>query len=295
MNAPIELRALDRDRDLDALVALQRAHAPEHRRWDRAKAESELTDIGRERGANVVVAWRGGQRVGVAGWVSLAAAQGEFYGAPVVAADPDVADALVAHVEQRAREAGAEWVRVSSWPEELAKAETLAARGYEEAFHFVELAAEVAALPRREGRMPEDLGRVPLAQVLERPAAYADLFNDTFRDVPNAAHMTEELAAESLAELAMLEEATQFWGDSSGRYQAFSITLARGYIDAFGVRDGFQRRGVGGAMLARTIEAARAAGLAELTSTVASTNGASLRLHQRFGFGEVERCRVWQK
>ncbi len=60
------------------------------------------------------------------------------------------------------------------------------------------------------------------------------------------------------------------------------------------MRDAWQGRGVATAMMVHTVAAARGAGLHGLTSTVASTNSASLALHSRFAFTEVDRRRVWQ-
>jgi len=293
MTTSAALRPFDVEADLDRLLELQRGRVPAHRRWDRARAGRELADIGRAGGANVVVAWRQGQAVGFAGWVALGAGDGEFYGAPVVANEGGVLDSLVERVEGEARTAGADWVRCTTWPEDDVKAAVLAERGYRRVFEFVELAGEVAALRAPAVEMPPELHRVAYSGV--EAEAYVEIFNECFRDLPNAPSMTVELAAESLREQPPLGEASQFWADDQGRYQAFSITLATGYIDSFGVRERYRGRGLANAMMALTIAAASDCGCERLTSTVAGSNAASLRVHQRAGFSEVERCQAWQR
>jgi GNAT superfamily N-acetyltransferase len=288
----IALRAIDLDADLDALIALQHRCVSFHRRWDRHMALRELTDVGRAHGANVAVAERDGELAGVAGWVSLGAANGEFYGAPVLSDDRRVLTELVTRVETEARAAGAAWVRIMAGSEDKTKGAALASRGYRQTFQFVELAGDLAALTPSLAGMPSELHRVSLADA--DAASWTDLFNDTFHGLPNVPVKTVAVVEEILKDPDWLPEAAQFWADADGNYQAFSLTTRSGYIDSFGVRSAYRRRGTAAAMLACTIAAARRRGLEQLSSTVVDTNAGSLAVHSLAGFVEIDRIQTWQ-
>jgi L-amino acid N-acyltransferase YncA len=61
------------------------------------------------------------------------------------------------------------------------------------------------------------------------------------------------------------------------------------------VRDRWQRRGLADVMLRHMLAVASTAGVPEARALIASSNQASLRLHQRAGFSERARRAVWQR
>jgi GNAT superfamily N-acetyltransferase len=284
------LRSLDA-RDIDALVAVQRATAGTAAPATREQLAEQLTDPARGNGRNVVVADRGGAAVGVAGWVE---AGDRMFGAPVLAAEPAVADRLVGHLIERGRTIGAVTLRIGAGDGEPAKLDALRRHGFAPVLDFVLVARSTAPL----AAPALSLERRPLAAVAV--AALRALENETFAGVDNAPPMSD-------AEVAHLvdrswPEASGAWIAADGALAGFAVALrssdgARAYVenDSIGVRAPWRRRGLSTAMLAHMLDVARSAGVAEARALIASTNQASLALHARAGFAERSRRSMWER
>lgn len=281
----VELRAVCQA-DVPALLAIPGAPPSAE------DLRGQLFDAARDRGRRVVVAARGGAVAGCAGWVE---APPWCYGAPVLAADGEVAAALVAHVVARAR-GFAERIRISAAADEPAKHAALRGAGFAPVFDFVTYARRVgpgdgavAALPwRRIGWADLDVERL------------RDVENDTFAGVPNAPPMSADELAEALASPRCDRDATAAWADDAGAYVAFA-QLSRdadergrfASVDAVGVRAALRGRGVAAALIDDVI--ARVAGeVAEVRALIASTNAASIALHAGRGFAERARRTVYE-
>ncbi|MHB8877345.1 MAG: GNAT family N-acetyltransferase [Myxococcaceae bacterium] len=280
-----------RPEDLPALRALQSSLAPIHRAWSEASARDELLDFGRGGGANVALAFDGPALAGFVGWVSFAAAQGDFYGAPFVAASDEAASLLLDRVQSEARAHGAAWLRISAFPEEQPKIRALQRAGFRQVLEFIDLVCGLREAPPPALPMP---GLSPIGLDRVDGALFADLNNTCFRGVANAPEITAPMALELWRSETVAREGSQLWADQAGRYQAFLLLRLDGTVDSLGVRPGAQRRGLARRMLERAAQAAHAAGLLRLRSVIASDNEASLKLHRAFGFTDFERRQVWQ-
>ncbi|QNM96035.1 GNAT family N-acetyltransferase [Chitinimonas koreensis] len=241
----------------------------------------ELGDAARGHGAQVRVAWRGGEPVGCVGWVLIGVEQdGCAYGSPLHAADQAAAAALIDVVKDAARTAGARELRITARRAETAKHAALAAAGFGVAFEFVWFG--LAAPLQGSVDLPEGLREVPIAAV-DWPRLHA-CYAECFRGVPNA----------PVPELAQMREewSTADWqagrvlADAAGDYQAFSL-IERGEVDAVGVRLGWRGRGVADVLYRIADRSLASRGLPPLRALVAGSNAASLRFHRKLGFAEV--------
>ena len=282
------LRRFDRA-DLDALRALQHATAGTGPRWSRAALEGQLTDPARDHGRRVVVAERGGAIVGAAGWVE---APPQLFGAPVLAADRDAADVLVAHLIAHARSMSATSLRISATDGDAAKVAALAAAGFAALFDLLTLARSTEALPVATTFRRRDLASLGVA-------ALRDLHNETFAGVPNSPPLDDDDVQHVLAR--HWAEASGVWLDDGGEVAGFVIAVRdrdgeQDFVedDSIAVRAPWQRRGLGDAMLRHMLAVAAGDCVPEARALIASTNAASLRLHERAGFAERSRRTVWE-
>lgn len=277
----VELRPLA-IADLPALLAIQ--HTTGTQAWSTAQLESQLFDPARGGGQNVLVAVREGTVVGVAGWVD---AEGVQFGAPVLAADREVADALVDRLVAHARGRDAAWLRIGCTTREQGKREALEAMGFRRVLDFVTLAI---ATERRPTAIA--LARVAIDEV--DPAVMRRLHDETFAGVDNAPPISLDEARD--AQQRAWREGSGVWLDGE-EPAAFVVALRDGdavEIAEIGVRAGWRRRGLARALVDRTIDAAAEAGVREVTALIASTNVASLALHEAAGLRERERRAMYQ-
>jgi ribosomal protein S18 acetylase RimI-like enzyme len=280
----VELRPL-READLPALLALQRGGSP-------AELRTQLHDAARGHGARVVVAVRGDEIAGVAGWVEAAPA---LYGAPVLAGDDEAAAALIAHLVARARAIDATHLRVSATDADGPKRHALAAAGAVPVFDFVTV---VRPLGPADGALyAGSLRRVPHADL--DLAAFTDVSNQTFAGVPSSPPSTEEEIRGQLDAPLCDRTATAAWADGE-RYVGF-VHVTRdaddrgrfATVDAVGVRAEQRGRGVAAALVDDVI-ARVAAECGELRALIASTNTASLALFAARGCVERSRRTVYE-
>lgn len=285
------LRAL-RQGDLEALVTLQASIAPAHRRWTVAELRAQLDDPARGRGAHVAVAEVDGAPAGVAAWVDIGADAGEFYGSPVLAAGAEVAAALIARVMDEGRAAGAAWVRISAWPEESTKRAALEAAG----FRPVESMLTLDRVPPAGAAVPPlPDGLSPVADDRFDPAAFAELHNLAFADVPQAPAIDAAIAAHTWRADDVRTELSELWQDADGTFQGFIIVTVDGEVAEVAVRPSAQGRGVGGRLLDRALAGAAALAMPRIHALIAASNASSLALHRRRGFTERERLTVFQR
>jgi ribosomal protein S18 acetylase RimI-like enzyme len=279
----VALRGLDAA-DLPALSSLAPC-------WSEAALRSELYDAARGHGRQVVVAVRGRVISGCAGWV---AATPCWFGAPVIALDPTAASALIAHVVERARQHGAERVRVSASDAEPVKREALVAAGFVPRLDMATVVRPASAA----AAAPVALDRVPWAEL--DAAAWTASRNDSFVGVDNAPPESVDVIAEQLASPLTARDATAAWRDGLDRGYAALVRVERdvddrgrfGAIAEIAVRPAWRGRGLAGAILDDAL--ARLDDVVEVRALIASTNLASLALHAGRGFVERARRTVYE-
>jgi GNAT superfamily N-acetyltransferase len=247
----------------------------------------DLSDSARGHGKQVVVAVEAGQPCGAAGWVSFGVAtQGILYGSPVLAGTEEVARVLLGHLIERACALGAHQLRVSRYPGEDAKARALEQAGFLPLLDLISMERSSRGLP--EARMPAHLRRVSLAEV--DWDLFASTFNQVFTDVPNAPPADGSIKREEWQELDC--EASHLWADDSSRYVAWLGVDPNGYVEEIGVEDSLKGQGIAGALYRITGQTLAARGVMRLHTLLASTNAATLKLHQKLGFKEFTRRTV---
>ncbi|MGZ0201056.1 GNAT family N-acetyltransferase [Streptomyces sp. RM1] len=106
-------------------------------------------------------------------------------------------------------------------------------------------------------------------------------------------------AAEGAAWLAAhLERGSAFVAETDGEVAGFAVFAPWRALDGYRhtvedsvyVREGRHGLGIGSALLAALIAAAREAGHHLVIAGIEAGNGASIRLHERFGFEHAGRC-----
>ena len=255
---------------------------------DQASLRQDLTDFARGGGTQVVVVMDGDRVGGAAGWVTFGvAAEGILYGGPVLAGSQEAARLLLEHLIGTARELGAQQLRVSLFPREEAKAKAMEELGFLALLDLITVARSSSGLPL--AAMPERLVRVPFQAV--DWSRFAKASNAVFEGVPNAPPVNAEQLRQEWE--AMDPEASQLWQDEAGNYMAWSGVHPDGYVDAIGVEASLRGRGVGVALYHLAAETLAARAVPRLHALVASTNQATLRLHEKLGFREFTRRTVF--
>jgi len=288
----ITLRPL-READLPALLALQHGFAGSGPRWSIEELRGQLHDVARDGGRRVVVAARGDDVAGAAGWVEAAPT---LFGAPVLAGDDEAAAALVAALVGQARAIDARQLRISVTDADLPKRRALEAVGAAAIFDFVTVVRPVR--PGDGARWAGAHRRVDHADL--DVARFTDVLNDTFEGVPNAPPASLDEVGGQLAAPLCDRVATAAWADDGGRYVA-CLQVSRDQdergrfatIDAVGVRAELRGRGLAGALVDDAL-ARVAAEVVELRALIASTNTASLALFASRGCLERSRRTVYE-
>jgi GNAT superfamily N-acetyltransferase len=284
--------------DLPELIELHHELAPSREWWSAATAREQFTDAGRSGGQNTLIARRDGRIVAAAGWVELGAGDGEFYIAPFLVQDQDIAAAMVERITARAREIGADWVRARVWSRgDDVKEEVLRAAGFTHVFDFVQLSRPLTRSPVPSPVPPELDGLHGLHMVTADqvdPERFATLYNTAFAGVSNVPAVAPEVAIEPWRGSDPWPEASCVLADRDGVYQAYILVFASGYIDGVAVAPAMRRRGLARALMERVLSLAMAQGRLFVTSTCASDNPPSLALHRALGFVEVVRHYSWQ-
>lgn len=275
--------------DPTALPALQALYR--RIRAGRSLPATDLTDEARAQGRQVVIAWRGGEPVGCAGWVVVGIADdGRLYGSPVIAAETPVAVRLIDRLVTEGRALCATHLRISAWDGEGAKAVALAAAGFVRLFDWVTFAREIKmqAVPP----FATD-GLISISQAELDWPRLAELYATTFRGVPNAPPIDAATLAAEWIEADW--DASCVLADAAGRYFAFVVAHGDGSIDVIGVDASLRGTGLAERLYCHAGNRLAANGVRQLTALVSSANVASLRFHQKLGFAESEpRGTVWE-
>ncbi len=277
-----------------AILAMQRAAAP-GRAWSEADLRAVLLDAAHAGGAQVAVAIDdAGAVAGVAGWVAIGAARGDFYGSPVIAPGLEAAGLLVARTIAEATGAGAAWIRISAHRDEEAKRRALAAAGFRLAFDFVDVTRSLEAAVAPAGAPPAGLRPVSPGSI--DLAGHVALYNACFAEVPNAPPSDIALAGESWSRESVDDRtASLALVDGDGRERAFVLATRTGDVEALGVDAGLRGRAVGRWLLDRALGALAGAGATVASARIASSNAASLALFAAAGFTEAARLAVFQR
>jgi L-amino acid N-acyltransferase YncA len=248
----------------------------------------DLVDAARAQGRQVVMAQEEGVLTGVAGWVAFGVeTEGIVYGAPVLARTEASAVRLLERLIHEAKALGARQLRVSLLPEQTAKARALAQTGFHPLLDMISVERPSHDLPPVP--MPGDLREVPFEEVdWER---FTQLFNTVFAEVPNAPPVDTATKREEWD--AVDREASSIWIDAEGRYVAWIGVLPGGHIDDVGVDASLRGRSIAPALYARIGGILAAKGILRLEAMLASTNTATLRLHEKLGFREFARRTVF--
>ena len=249
--------------------------------WPVPRLAQDLTDLGRARGDQVVIALENGHPVGCAGWVTLGVAQsGCLYGAPVISDNPAALDAMIAHLITTASQAGASQLSIGCRAGEHAKRTELASFGFTRAFEWLHFAKPTTDTETADfARL--GLHTVPIGG-LDWPAVHT-LYAETFQNVPNAPiPSVEAMKAEWIA---CNWDAGCVLADASGRYRAFML-IDGDEVSAVGIDPSLRGQGIADQLYRRAGFALHGAGTGMLRALVACSNHASARLHQRLGFTE---------
>lgn len=255
-----------------------------------------LTDSARGGGTQAAFAWHGERPVGCVGWVALGIEEdGRLYGSPLVALDAEVARSLIDLLDGVGRSLGATHLRISKWEGEAGKAKALADAGFERLFEWVTFSRETGGQDAAQVSLPPPphaLQAVPPDHI--DWARAARLYAECFRDVPNAPRVgSDVLAAEWRGADWVSSRLLQ---DAEGCYVAFLIVQAEGQVDVAGVDAAWRGRGLADWLYTHALAHLALQHVPRMTALVASSNAASMRLHQRLGFTESQpRGAVWER
>lgn len=249
--------------------------------------EVEALWLDRAHGDRGRVAVRDGRVVGGVGSVL---APPWMYVFPLVAEDVAAAAELVQVVTGQAT-ADVRTLRVSVRPGEEPKRAALLAAGWTPSIEFIDLAHDL----RGPGVATAcALTRVAHADI-DRGPAHA-LHDRVFAEIPNTAPLDDDDFASLLDGPMCWPEATAVWCDDAGAPQGFVFAQRaedHGVIEAIGVDPAQRGRGVARHLVEDVLARARAAGLAGVRCTIASTNTASLALHRAAGFTDRARKQLY--
>ncbi|MGZ8874017.1 MAG: N-acetyltransferase family protein [Halobacteriota archaeon] len=286
----VTLRALT-TADLDELIALQAseigtAPAPP---LSRTRLEIGLFDEAHGHGSHVRIAIDGGI-VGIVGWVH---GPGVMFAAPFIAPRRDIAKILLDTIFAEANVVKPVWIRTSTGSLESPIAAELAARSFMPLFDFIDYARSTTYA--RSLQFPPGTHLIALVD-LDRELLLA-FFNQTFTDIPNVLPLSTAQLDELLDGPLVLSSGTVALADDYGRYVGFLHSNREGayvMIEAIGVAGDWRRRGVGTWLVENLLCTARAAGVPEARSLIASSNIPSISFHNRLGFSERYRRHVWE-
>lgn len=274
--------------DFPAIVKLQNKLFPKVKWWTVDQAKAQFLDLARGKGKHVVKVIEDNGIKGIAGWVSEPKTH-EFYGAPFIAASADAALLIIKELVEQAKRSKAYFIRIGSYQYESKKNEALLASGFKAAFDFIEL--EIS--PKNvQTKNISDFKFIEAGNVV--PSKYRDLYNLSFKDVANAPPVNEAKAAELWTAPDIDRRLSGAWENDRGEYVAFILIHNDGYLDSIGVHPSYQKQGLGSLIYESIFNKASSLGVKILRVTVADNNEASLKLHRRYGFVEIERRQVWQ-
>jgi ribosomal protein S18 acetylase RimI-like enzyme len=283
----MKIRPFTRE-DAPAVAALSERYFPPDPTWSADVAWTQLTSDALGGGAHARVAERGGAVVGVVAFVRAAP---WLYIWPLAADDEEAAGALLDAAVAAGRGPGIERARVSTRSGEPHKRAAIVARGLERSIDFLDMRRAPAPIDAPVGRTAE-----PRRGAAIDRATTHELHDRTFSEIANTSPMTDADFAALLDGPRAWPSATSAWHDADGRCVGFVIGLRHddhGVVEAIGVDPAWRGKGLARAMLADLLAIATAEGVPEVRAIIASTNPASLALHERAGFVEHARKELW--
>lgn len=293
---PVALRRFE-PADVPALHALYDRLVAPAPGWTAGEAPVHWGADDPERRAAGLVALRGDALVG---GVSVVRVPPWLHVFPLVAADEGAAAALLDAALVHAAGPGIERIRIGVRAGEGAKRAAVAARGFARSIDMIDTVRAVAIPRRAAAPLTAELRRVAAAE-LDRDALRA-LHDLTFAEVPNSGPITDAELAGLLDGPDAWPAATAAWADAAGRYLGFVIGVRAadgrgrfGRVEAIGVDAAVRGHGLARRMLDDLLAQAEADGLDEVRAMIASTNAASLGLHRRAGFVELDRREMWDR
>ncbi len=274
---------------LDEIVQFQNSSSPPHRQMPRSHIESDLTDSARGRGSHVRLCYEVDQLTGYCGWVL--GESGEFFVAPFVVSTLLAAQTLLKIALEAGH--GQEWARVTCSLTDLEKRAAIVEMNFKHVFDFVEFEIEPSAFTSAISELRSGHRLKPLNQT--SALQFAKLHNAAFTGVDNSLPMTEAQAQEFLAAKDTAHELSFAIVDEGNEVIAYALVKDDGYVDSIGVSPVFQGQNLGTMLFQTVLKEAARRNFKRLFTTVSSRNEASVRLHRRLGFRELERRTVFQK
>jgi len=124
----------------------------------------------------------------------------------------------------------------------------------------------------------------------------ADLHNDAFADHVVPASLDPGTLAAYLDETDVVPELSRvaFVNGTPASFCLAAMRGSRSSVRGEGTGRHFRRRGLGGLVLDETLQAAQAAGAAEVVLESVATNAPALAMYRRRGFREVRRLLGWR-
>lgn len=286
MDTHLKLREFSED-DIEGVVKLQNAQAPEKDRVGFEEVKSQLTDLARERGKNVTLAVRNGQIEGVVGWVHDKL-ESAFYAAPFWVSTQEAADVFARHLLNVGSQNNAKFIRVGAAPYQSYKQNAFRNSGYKKTFCFIDLEK-----PLESNQQVPKFDYAIVKAIDVDPEKYRELYNDSFKNVSNAPQINLDQAVETWADPEIHQDLS-FVLSRNGKYIAFVLQKKNGYLDSIGVHSDLQKSRLGRKMYEYVFALAPHFGIHKITTLVADNNVASLKLHEKFAFKETERRQMWQ-
>lgn len=129
------------------------------------------------------------------------------------------------------------------------------------------------------------------------PTARAGLLNAAYADYYVPMHLTPDgiRTMDHLYDVALARSVIACIDKTPVGMALLSVRGARGWISAVGVAPAWRHRGIGRAMLLALQDAARAAGLAEVTLEVITQNAPARALYASLGFVECRELLCWRR
>jgi mycothiol synthase len=204
--------------------------------------------------------------------------------------------ALLAAVEARARELPGSFLTATSWAEEPAGDNLLAARGYAPLRYFQQMRVDLAA--DADGTV-DGVRRATAADHAAIFAAYVEAFADHW----GTAEVDEALwwAENRDGATAGYDPELWFVAEADAEVAGFAICREKevegeriGWVSLVGVRPRRRGLGLGEALLRRSLDAFRARGLRRAALSVDSENtSGALRLYRKVGMEPVPAFTIW--
>ncbi len=251
-----------------------------------AELNSTLNDSARGFGANVLLSENDHEITGCIAWVK--GQNGEMFISPWIVKDKtsneNLLDELLKNVTDR------KWVRCSAYSEESEKIEILKSQKFSRVFDFLIYKINVeshAEFKNTENLVIKNLKSIEIDTL-------RDLHNKAFKSVDNSLPLTSEQVLEIVNDPTISTHLSKilFLNDQP---IGFSFGYKNGHIDAIGVLDKFQGKGLGASFYRFIINQAKLENLKSVDTLVSSRNIASVKLHEKLNFTLMKKRTVYER